>query len=577
MKKRFLIRLLIPLLLASGARSIQAGAPSEVDPAAPGSDQSANVVPSAVGVSATLPASTATTLDLYVGQATVIGVGEVKRIVIGSGKVIQATALDNGQVLVIPEAPGQSTLHLWDQKGRQHAYVVNVIAADAARLLSEIRAVLGSASNLSARAVGDKIVIEGSNLTEEQAARLSEVARRYPQVMNLVSRVGFERMIALDVRMLEIRRDRMEQVGIRWNSSMTGPAFTVVGDLHRSTALRPGGLADGVPGIEARNLVRPFASALGIASSITSMVDLMVQNGDAVILAEPSLSCRSGGNAKFLAGGELPIPYSSGMGTVSVLFKEYGIRFDVAPLASESGVIAAKIVTEISAINFELVVKDVPGITKRRAETEVNLREHETLVIAGLISDDSSRSIDRVPALGDLPILGALFRSRAFRDRQSELVVFITPRFVDPLKPGEGWKQGGTVLPRLTGIGSSEPSILPAERTDAVAPSSRASNTDETSAEKKESGVSVPQTSRASERRESLESEGSPTAPVPWESSSSGWRDWAEEEGAPALTNSASRIDQRLTATSESIERHRQPAFVQQRVKKARERVLMLD
>ena len=389
------------------------------------SDPAGSVAPSPV--MAPLP------LELYVGQAHLIAASDVQRIVIGNGKVLQATALDNGQVLVIPEAPGQSTLHLWSRTAGQQAYVINVVAADLARILSQVRALLGGEGNMSARVVGDKIVVEGSNLSEEQAARLSEVAKRYPQIVNLVSRLGLEKMIALDVRMLEIRRDRVEQIGVRWNSSMPGPAFSVVGDFHRSNALRPGGAAGGVAGVDARNLVRPFASALGIAGSISSMIDLLVQSGDAVVLAEPSLSCRSGGSAKFLAGGELPIPYSSGLGAVSVLFKEYGIRFDVSPLASQSGVISAKIATEISSINFDLVVKDVPGISKRRAETEVNLRENETLVIAGLIADDSSRSIDRVPALGDLPVLGQLFRSRAFRDRQTELVVFITPRFVEPM------------------------------------------------------------------------------------------------------------------------------------------------
>lgn len=372
------------------------------------------------------------TLELYVGQAHVLDTGEVRRIVIGNGRVIQATALDERQVLVIPESVGQSTLHLWGRNGGEQRMVVNVIAADVGRVLSEVRAMLGAATNLGARVVGDKIVVEGGNLSEEQVARLAEIAKRYPQVVSLVSKIGFERMIAMDVKMVEIRRDQMENLGVRWGTSMAGPAFGIVGDLHRSGALRPGGSGETVPGVEIRPRIAPFATSLGLVGSLTSMINLLVQNGDAVVLAEPSLSCRSGGSAKFVAGGELPIPYSSGLGNVSVIFKEYGVKFEIDPVASESGVISAKIATEISAINFDVVVKEVPGLTKRRAETEVNLREHETLVIAGLISEESSRSIDRLPALGDLPILGNLFRSRAFRDSQSELVVFITPRFVDP-------------------------------------------------------------------------------------------------------------------------------------------------
>lgn len=396
--------------------------------------QAAGSMADALAAAGAIAPETATPLSLYVGQARVLGAGDLRRIVIGNGRVIQATALDDGQVLVLPEAPGQSTLHLWGKDGSERAYVITVVAADAARILAEVRAMLGDASNLSARIVGDKIVVEGGNLTEEQALRLAEIGKRYPQIVNLVSRIGFERMIAMDVRMVEIRRDRLENIGVRWSSGFAGPAFGIVGDLHRSGALQPGGAAEGIAGVEVRRRVAPFATALGLATSITSMIDLLVQNGDAVVLAEPSLSCRSGGSAKFLAGGELPIPQTNGLGNVSVSFKEYGVKFDVSPLASETGVIAAKIATEISSINFDVMVKDVPGINKRRAETEVNLREHETLVIAGLIAEDASRSVDRVPALGDLPVLGALFRSRAFRERQTELVVFITPRLVEPLR-----------------------------------------------------------------------------------------------------------------------------------------------
>ena len=282
---------------------------------------------------------------------------------------------------------------------------------------------------MRARIVGDKVVLEGSELSEEEATRMTEIARRYPQVVNLISRVGLERMIEMDVRMLEIRRELLEDIGVRWNASMQGPSFGILGDLHRSRAFQAGGAA-AQAGLDARTRVAPFATVLGLASSITSIINLLVQSGDAVVLAEPRLACRSGGSARFVAGGELPVPFSSGLGTVSVGFKEYGVKFDVSPVASETGVIAAKIAAEISAINFEIQVQDVPGLLKRRAETEVNLRENETLVIAGLLTEESSKSIDRVPGLGELPILGKLFRSREFRDRKTDLVVFITPRFV---------------------------------------------------------------------------------------------------------------------------------------------------
>ncbi|HEY0877290.1 MAG TPA: pilus assembly protein N-terminal domain-containing protein [Zeimonas sp.] len=370
-------------------------------------------------------------VELHVGQVHLIRAGELKRVAVGNGKVIQATALDGGQVLVIPEAPGQSTLHLWATDGSESTFEIHVVPADANRLLAEVRAMLGESSRIHARIVGDKVVLEGNELSEEEATRMTEVARRYPQIVNLISRIGLERMIEMDVRMVEIRRDRLDDIGVRWNPSAQGPSFGIIGDLHRSSAFLAGGAA-AEAGFEVRTRVAPFATALGLATSIGSVINLLVQNGDALVLAEPRLSCRSGGAARFIAGGELPVPFASGLGTVSVGFKEYGVKFEVEPVASETGVIAAKIATEISAINFDVQVQDVPGLTKRRAETEVNLRENETLVIAGLLSEDASRSIDKVPGLAELPILGALFRSREFRNNKTELVVFITPRFVTP-------------------------------------------------------------------------------------------------------------------------------------------------
>ena len=158
------------------------------------------------------------------------------------------------------------------------------------------------------------------------------------------------------------------------------------------------------------------------------MIDLLVQNGEAAILAEPRLSCRSGGSARFVAGGELPIPVISANGAASVQFKEYGVRFEVSPVVNSAGMISATLQAEISSINPEVRVRDIPGLRKQSASTQVNLVEGQTLVIAGMLSNEISGSVDKIPALGDLPVLGQLFRSRRFQDRETEMVVLITPR-----------------------------------------------------------------------------------------------------------------------------------------------------
>jgi len=405
-----------PLLLSITALIVTAGIPLTAGAASPGLAEHRASEPTSM-------------LHLYVGQAHLLNTGPLRRIAVGNGRVIQATSLDDRQVLVIPEAAGQSTLHLWPREGVERSYVVNVIPADVSRLLTEIRALLGDQPNLGSRVVGDKVVIEGHSVSEEQAVRISEIGSRYPQIVNLVSKVGLEKMVEMDVRMIEVRRDALQNLGIRWAPTANGPAFGVVGDTYRGAAFSKG-IAAGAAGTTVASAAAPFAASLGLAATFKSVLQMLVQNGDAVILAEPRLACKSGGSARFIAGGELPIPFSAGFGATSVAFKEYGVKFDISPVTGANGVIAAKVATEISAIDFEVQVNSIPGLTKRRAETEVNLRENETLVIAGLLSEETSRNVDRVPALGELPVLGKLFRSRMFRDRQTELVVFVTPRLV---------------------------------------------------------------------------------------------------------------------------------------------------
>jgi pilus assembly protein CpaC len=425
-------------------------------------------------------------LQLAVGQAHVLDEPDVRRIAIGNGKVLQAAALDERQVLVLPESPGQTTLLIWGRQGPPRSHTIHVIAAEQHRVFEEVRALLSGQGALTVRAVGDKILVEGDPANEEQSARVQEISRRYPGVLNFAGRIGMERMIAMDVKFIEMRRELLEDIGVRWNGSMNGPSFQVLGDGHRSRSLQPGGVGEQA-GLEVRPRAWRPGVSLSFASALSSRLQLLVQNGDAVILAEPRLSCRSGGQARFVAGGELPIPVSGALGNTSVAFKEYGIKFDVSPVASSTGVIAARIATEISSINFEVAVKEVPGLIKRRAESEVNLREGETLVIAGLLTDEGTRNLDKIPAAGDLPVLGPLFRSRQFRDRQTELAVFITPRFVEGQA---GLSTDPSSANREPAVNSPLPAELPAASSGALA-------------------------DRALEKRKRLRQKGSPDDPVP--------------------------------------------------------------
>lgn len=379
-------------------------------------------------------ADTVETITLSLGQGHLMEVGQVLRIALGSGRVLQANWLDDRQLLLIPEAPGETTLHLWLKGGGIRKYQILVTESNSVRLAQDMNLLLGDNSGVRARALGDRILLEGQNPTEEGAWRAAELVKRYPQVISLVSRRGYEQMINLEVKMIEIGRNALKQLGVRWQGggagdwAVSGPSFGVIGDFKRSGAFLPEGGAAATRGFAVAPRIHPFATSASMVSSLSSMIDLMVQNGDAAVLAEPRLSTRSGGKARFVAGGELPIPVLSANGAANVDFKEYGVRFEVEPVVNAQGVISASLHTEVSSIDDEVTVMGVPGLRKQSSNTDVNLRPGETLVIAGMVRNEMSGAITKIPGLGDLPILGHLFRSKRFRQRESEMVVLITPR-----------------------------------------------------------------------------------------------------------------------------------------------------
>jgi len=373
-------------------------------------------------------------LTLFRGEARVLNEPGVRRMAVGNGRTLNATVLDQRQLLVLAEEEGQSSIHLWRHDGTEATYSITVVSADSGRMLSEVRAMMGPGGNVQARIVGDKVVLEGSDINSEQARRLEEVGKRYPQVVNLISTVGLEQMIAVDVSILEFRKTALRDLGIRWDTrDINGPNYGIIGDIHRSDALGPGGAGQGaLPGVPTGQLVSPFASYFGLATTITSVINAAVSNGDATFLAEPRLTCKSGSSAKFLAGGEVPIPLANGFGNVTVQFKPYGVKLEVSPVVSDSGVITTSVLTELSAVDANLSVGNLPAFLTRRTETDVNLRAGESLVISGVFDGSSTKALEKIPGIGDIPVIGELFRSREYRRNKTELVIFLTPRIVTP-------------------------------------------------------------------------------------------------------------------------------------------------
>jgi pilus assembly protein CpaC len=392
-------------------------------------------------------------LRISIGETHVLSEPDLKRLVVGNGKIVSAKSLESRQVLLLGRQQGSTTLHLWFHDGSQRKLTVRVDASGHDELLRDVRSWLGRDSSISARVVGHQVVIEGMARTVAEAQRIRELAQRSPSIVNLVQQSGVEQMIAMEVRFLEVKKSALENIGINWQKSASGPVFGVVGDFKTNRVYRPSSTgtldSSGAPGLIPNmpgggtdpgplRRVAPFAMYFGLQSTLTSVIQLMEQSGDAIVLAEPILSCRSGGAARFLAGGEIPLPSTSALGGTSVQFKPYGIKFEINPTLTESGRISARVMTELSTVDQAIKVGDLPAFLSRQTETEVNLDEGETLVISGLISEDRSKTIDQLAGLANIPVLGRLFQSKDFRERRSEMIVFVTPRFI---KPGGGLNQ----------------------------------------------------------------------------------------------------------------------------------------
>jgi len=355
-------------------------------------------------------------LDLYVGDSRVLQVNPV-RVAVGNGAVISVTTLPAGELLLLGESAGRTALQLWLRDGSQHRIVVDVAANDMEATLRTVRELLAGVDGVGARPIGNRIVLDGLAASGRAQDRAASIASLYPGVvLNFVGKVAWESMIHFDVRIIEVRSSALRDVGLRWRDDIAGPEAGIDADLVRND-----------PG---REQAWPPKLHLGWTSSLDSRIRLLEQRGDAVIVAEPMLSCRSGGNARFVSGGELPIPVFDPQGGADVEYKEYGVILDVKPVAEPDGAIFARIDTEVSEVDEAQRVLGVPGFLKRRSATEVNLREGETLVIAGLVHHNRSGDRRQVPGLGSLPVVGAAFRSRTRRGLDSELAIFITPRIV---------------------------------------------------------------------------------------------------------------------------------------------------
>ena len=277
--------------------------------------------------------------------------------------------------------------------------------------------------------------------------RAAEVAQLHAEKVANLMRVSGNQQVQLEVKFAEVSRTALRSMGINvFHRDLAGTR--VAGIVQPGTA--PGTFL-AVPGAGSAQVPDIFPPATGGGFSLffsglssfpfSAILSILEANGLSKTLAEPTLVAMSGQDAKFLAGGEFPIPVSTGLGAVGVQWKKFGIILNFTPTVIADGALHLKLAAEVSDIDPTRSVTisgfSIPGLTSRQSETTVRLMDGQSFAIAGLLSDRVRSTINRIPLLGDLPILGALFRSVSYQRDESELLVVVTAHLAKPVAPHE--------------------------------------------------------------------------------------------------------------------------------------------
>jgi pilus assembly protein CpaC len=427
---------------------------------------------SASSVPAQQPANSAGTnevVHILVGHSVVVRTeSRIKRVLVGNAAAVTTATTAPNEVVMTAVAPGSSSVVLWQEN--KESRILEVFADLDVSLLRDAIARGFPGEPIEAEAEESRIVLSGTASSKPVADQVVKMAAPFSKevVDSLrIAQPGRQKQILLKVRFAQVDRTRLSQFGINLFSTGGGNTIgtvqtgqfggasssnvgTIPANVRAGTT--PGG-ANLVNGGNSGNgsLLFPNAASFGMSDllniflfrsdiNLGATIKALQQNNVLEILAEPNLLAASGEPARFLAGGELPYPVVSGaqgQSTVNVQFKPFGVKLEFTGTVEDNNTIRLKVFPEVSSLDFSNAVTIsgfvLPAIATRHAETVVELKDGQSFGIAGLLDNRATTQLSKVPGLGDIPILGQLFRSRSINKTNSELLVIVTPTIVDPL------------------------------------------------------------------------------------------------------------------------------------------------
>ncbi|WP_375687205.1 type II and III secretion system protein family protein [Pseudooceanicola sp. LIPI14-2-Ac024] len=360
---------------------------------------------------------------------------------IANPQIADISSLSDRSIYVLGKSPGITTLTLLDQNGQLITNVDVVVAADVAEFKERLEQILPG-EKIEVRTANDGIVLSGTASSSQKLQRALDLAERYApeRVSNLMS-VGGVQQVMLKVRFAEMERNVSKSLSssLGISGSGFGGDLGINGGSGRgSNSGDQGNILTGVlPSTNENNGAIMFGFDVG-AVEVGMMLEALETKGLVRTLAEPNLTALSGQEAKFLAGGEYPVPVAQDGGTVTVEFKPFGVEMNFIPRVVDDNIINLELSAAVSSIDpnngFSLNAIQIDAFTKRMTETTVELRDGQSFAIAGLLQDDFRSNNGQIPWLGDIPVLGALFRSAEYQRSQSELVIIITAHLVQPTR-----------------------------------------------------------------------------------------------------------------------------------------------
>lgn len=369
-------------------------------------------------------------LNLTSGKSTILkSTQPIKRVSIADPEIADVRVLSSREIYLTGKTAGTTNLTLWQNNNVIEFYDVEV-AYDLSSLKQQVNDVLPEEKDLQIIGTNESITLSGKVTNAANLAKVTALTQAYApkgKINNLVE-VGGVHQVMLEVKIAEMSRSTTKRLGINftWQNgndfgvSLLGGIITDFDGLTTEFS----------PGVNAL-----FRFSKG-NSTWTGFVDALKEDGLVKILAEPTLITLSGRTAEFLAGGEFPIPVPDEDG-ITIEYKEFGVGLQFTPTVLSKDVISINVAPEVSELDFSTAIQfsgfAAPGITTRRASTTIELADGQSFAIAGLLQDRINEAVSKFPVLGDIPVLGALFRSEHFQKSETELIIIVTPHLVKPL------------------------------------------------------------------------------------------------------------------------------------------------